>query len=71
MLGLQNPFFELINQWVIMRAILKIGGVFMPSLVAEVGDAIDDHLKYIDMIKSSEMDEHQRQFLEAKLKLRR
>ena len=46
----------------------KKGGVFMPSLVAEIGYAIEDHLKRIGMIKSPEMDEHQRQFLEAKRK---
>lgn len=46
----------------------KKGGVFMPSLVAEIGFAIEDHLKRIGMIKSPEMDEHQRQFIEAKRK---
>lgn len=45
----------------------KKGGVFMPSLVAEIGHAIEDHLKRIGMIKT-EMDEHQRQFIEAKRK---
>lgn len=45
----------------------KKGGVFMPSLVAEIGYAIEDHLKRIGMIKT-EIDEHQRQFIEAKRK---
>lgn len=44
----------------------KKGGVFMPSLVAEIGYAIEAHLKDIGMIKSAEMDEHQRKFLAAK-----
>lgn len=46
----------------------KKGGVFMPSLVAEIGHAIEDHMKRIGMIKTPEMDEHQRQFLAAKRK---
>ncbi|CAG1023446.1 hypothetical protein DOJK_02352 [Patescibacteria group bacterium] len=46
----------------------KKGGVFMPSLVAEIGYAIEDHLKNIGMIKPAEMDEHQKQFLDAKRK---
>lgn len=45
----------------------KKGGVFMPSLVAEIGHTIEDHLKRIGMIKT-EIDEHQRQFIEAKRK---
>jgi hypothetical protein len=46
----------------------KKGGVFMPSLVAEIGHAIEAHLKVIGMIKPPEMDEHQKQFLAAKRK---
>jgi len=46
----------------------KKGGVFMPSLVAEIGYAIEAHLKEIGMIKSPEMDEHQKKFLDAKRK---
>lgn len=44
----------------------KKGGVFMPSLVAEIGCAIESHMKQIGMLKDKEMDEHQRQFLAAK-----
>jgi hypothetical protein len=29
----------------------KKGGVFMPSLVAEIGHALESHMKYIGMIK--------------------
>jgi hypothetical protein len=46
----------------------KKGGVFMPSLVAEIGYVIEDHLKNIGMIKPAEMDELQKQFLDAKRK---
>jgi len=46
----------------------KKGGVFMPSLVAEIGCAIESHLKQIGMLKTPEMDDHQKQFLAAKRK---
>ena len=46
----------------------KKGGVFMPSLVAEIGYAIESHLKRIGMLKDREMDDHQKQFLAAKRK---
>ncbi|MGJ0489563.1 NrdJb [Methylobacter sp.] len=44
----------------------KKGGVFMPSLVAEIGYAIESHLKHIGMIKPEAMSDHQKQFLEEK-----
>jgi hypothetical protein len=44
----------------------KKGGVFMPSLVAEIGYAIESHLKHIGMIKSEAMTDHQKKFLEEK-----
>jgi hypothetical protein len=44
----------------------KKGGVFMPSLVAEIGYAIESHLKHIGMIKPEAMSDHQKQFLEGK-----
>ncbi len=46
----------------------KKGGIFMPSLVAEIGYAIEAHMKEIGMIKSPEMDDHQKKFLAAKRK---
>ncbi len=46
----------------------KKGGVFMPSLVAEIGCAIESHLKRIGMLKDREMDDHQKKFLAAKRK---
>ncbi len=46
----------------------KKGGVFMPSLVAEIGCAIESHMKFIGMLKDSELDEHQKKLIEAKRK---
>ncbi|WP_290652530.1 NrdJb, partial [Aquisalimonas sp.] len=36
----------------------KKGGRFMPSLVAELGDVIETHLRKIGMIEPGDMDEH-------------
>jgi len=44
----------------------KRGGKFMPSLVAEIGEVIDQHLRMIGMIKDEELDEHQKRFIEEK-----
>jgi hypothetical protein len=44
----------------------KKGGKYKPSLVAEIGDAIECHMKMIGMIKGGEMDAGQRQMLEEK-----
>jgi hypothetical protein len=44
----------------------KKGGKYMPSLVAEIGDAIEHHLKMIGMIKTNDLDEAQRQLIDAK-----
>ncbi len=44
----------------------KKGGKYMPSLVAEIGDVIEQHLKIIGMIESDELDEHQKKFIAAK-----
>jgi len=38
----------------------KKGGVFMPSLVAEIGHAIETHMKHIGMIKPEAMTDHQK-----------
>ncbi|MEE4276972.1 MAG: NrdJb [Halieaceae bacterium] len=43
----------------------KKGGVFMPSIVAEIGHAIEDHMVHIGLI-SRDLDEHQREYLAAK-----
>ena len=44
---------------------MKRGGRWMPSLVAEIGDVLELHLKHIGLIKD-EVDEHQRAYLEQK-----
>jgi len=44
----------------------KKGGKYMPSLVAEIGDAIECHMKMIGMIKADEMDDCVRDHLQAK-----
>src|SRR5690554_1319759 len=44
----------------------KSGGRFMPSLVAEIGDAIETHMKSIGLIKVEEMNEVQKQILQEK-----
>ena len=46
----------------------KKGGRFKPSLVAEIGDAIECHLKMIGMIESPELDQQQKDLLDAKRK---
>ncbi len=44
----------------------KKGGKYMPSLVAEIGDVIENHLRLIGMLESEPLDEHQKAFLAAK-----
>jgi len=44
----------------------KKGGKFMPSLVAEIGDVVESHLKMIGMIKTEEISEHQQKILDEK-----
>jgi hypothetical protein len=44
----------------------KKGGRFMPSLVAEIGHAIEAHMKMIGLILEEGVDEHTRRALEAK-----
>lgn len=46
----------------------KKGGKYKPSLVAEIGDAIECHMKMIGMIEDKGMDECQREMLDAKRK---
>lgn len=46
----------------------KSGGRFMPSLVAEIGDAIEAHMKHIGLIKPEEQSEHQKKILLEKRK---
>ena len=44
----------------------KKGGKYMPSLVAEIGDAIENHLRMIGLIKDTGPDEHQRKLISEK-----
>ena len=44
----------------------KAGGVYMPSLVAELGMIVEDHLKSIGMMHDPEMSEHQRALIAEK-----
>jgi len=44
----------------------KKGGKFMPSLVAEIGDVIENHLRYIGLIKDDGLDERQKDFIAEK-----
>lgn len=44
----------------------KKGGVFMPSLVAEIGAVIEKHMKAIGLIKADEMSETTKQILAEK-----
>lgn len=46
----------------------KPGGVFMPSLVAEIGFAIEKHMQMIGMIPTDKLDDHQKAFIEKKRK---
>ena len=44
----------------------KKGGKYMPSLVAEIGDAIECHLRMIGMLKDDGLDEHQKRLVMEK-----
>ncbi|SMF29638.1 hypothetical protein SAMN02745866_01916 [Alteromonadaceae bacterium Bs31] len=46
----------------------KSGGRFMPSLVAEIGDAIESHMKTIGLLQSEELSDAQKQILAEKRK---
>ena len=44
----------------------KKGGKYMPSLVAEIGDAIECHMRMIGLLKDDGLDEHQRKLVAEK-----
>jgi hypothetical protein len=44
----------------------KKGGKFMPSLVAEIGDVLESHLKMIGMLKDEPLSEHQKKLIREK-----
>jgi len=44
----------------------KKGGKYMPSLVAEIGDVIEHHLRIIGLLKDDGPDEHQQKLIKEK-----
>ena len=46
----------------------KKGGKYIPSLVAEIGEVLKEHLHEIGMLKRNEPEAHQKAFIEAKRK---
>ena len=44
----------------------KKGGKFMPSLVAEIGDVLENHLRMIGLLSDEGLDKHQQAHIEAK-----
>ncbi len=44
----------------------KKGGKFVPSLVAEIGDVVEQHLQEIGMLKKPGLDEHQQKLVDEK-----
>jgi hypothetical protein len=44
----------------------KRGGRFMPSLVADIGYAIESHMKMIGLLVEEEPDEHQQKYIDSK-----
>lgn len=44
----------------------KKGGKFMPSLIAEIGDVIEQHLKFIGLLVEEGLDEHQKKLIAEK-----
>ncbi|WP_025770453.1 TSCPD domain-containing protein [Thioalkalivibrio sp. HK1] len=43
---------------------LKKGGRYVPSLVAEIGDVVETHLRKIGMLSDPEIDEHRQEYLD-------
>ena len=46
----------------------KAGGVYMPSIVAEIGSVVEEHLKFIGMIVDPELSDAQRALIAEKRK---
>jgi len=44
----------------------KAGGVYMPSIVAEIGAVVEQHMKFIGLIKDPEMSEAQKALIAEK-----
>ena len=44
----------------------KKGGKFMPSIVAEIGETIEHHLRLIGLLPEDQLDDHMKAYLESK-----
>src|SRR6187551_2001957 len=44
----------------------KKGGKFVPSLVAEIGEVVEQHLQMIGLMRKPELDEHQKKLVAEK-----
>lgn len=44
----------------------KKGGKFIPSLVAEIGEVLENHLYQIGMLKRTDLDQHQQKLVDQK-----
>ena len=44
----------------------KKGGKYMPSLVAEIGDVIESHMRTIGLLQDDSLDEHQKKLIQEK-----
>ena len=44
----------------------KRGGKYMPSLVAEIGDAIESHMRHIGLLTQESLDDRQRELIATK-----
>lgn len=44
----------------------KPGGKYMPSIIAELGHVVEQHLQMIGLLKSPELDEHQKELIAKK-----
>ncbi len=44
----------------------KPGGKYMPSIIAELGHVVEQHLQMIGLLKSTELDEHQQALIAEK-----
>ena len=44
----------------------KPGGKYMPSIIAELGHVVEQHLQTIGMLKTTELDEHQQKLIDQK-----
>ncbi|MCG2633827.1 MAG: NrdJb [Gammaproteobacteria bacterium] len=44
----------------------KKGGKYTPSLVADIGDVVEDHMRRIGLLKEAGLDEHQQKLVDEK-----